>query len=265
MEIYVHKGTWIFLVTAVNAVNHTPHLGLKHSLLQPWGMLATKKIVESFSRNCPQLKRVSLYKSLVIHAMTSQCQGVKAHPSASIPQRMHFPKTAVLHIPPQSLFLQWWHFSIEKPGYSEASMLEIPSGELHRDREAGGASAVSTFWVFPAQAPGFPGGTAVKNRPANAGDTRDTGSIPGSGKAPGEGNSNSFQYSRLGNPMDRGDWQATVQGVAKSQTQLSTCTESPGTTQGEDAFRWPRLQSPPEGNFMTDPNPELHRQAASKF
>ena len=57
----------------------------------------------------------------------------------------------------------------------------------------------------------------VKNLPAKAGDTRDVGSIPGSGRAPGEGNGNPLQYSYLGNPMDRGAWPATVHGVAKRQ------------------------------------------------
>ena len=54
---------------------------------------------------------------------------------------------------------------------------------------------------------GFPGGSAVKNLPANTGDW---GSIPGSGRYPGEGNGNSLQYSCLGNPLDRGAWWATV-------------------------------------------------------
>ena len=58
----------------------------------------------------------------------------------------------------------------------------------------------------------------VKTLPANAGDL---GSIPGSGRSPGEGNGSSLQYSCLGNPMDRGAWQATVHGVSKSRTQLS--------------------------------------------
>ena len=53
---------------------------------------------------------------------------------------------------------------------------------------------------------------------ANAGDTRDAGSIPGLGRSPGGGNGSPLQYSCLGNPMDRGDWQATVFEVAKSQT-----------------------------------------------
>ena len=58
----------------------------------------------------------------------------------------------------------------------------------------------------------------VKNPPANAGDMRDTGSIPELGRSPGEGKGNPLKYSCLENPMDRGAWQATVQGVAKSQT-----------------------------------------------
>ena len=61
----------------------------------------------------------------------------------------------------------------------------------------------------------------VKNLPANAGDTRDADSVPGSGRFPGEGNDNPLQFSCLENSMDRGACQATVHGVAKSQTQLS--------------------------------------------
>ena len=55
----------------------------------------------------------------------------------------------------------------------------------------------------------------VKNTPANAGDSGDTGLIPRSGRSPGEGNGNPFQYSCLGNPMDRGAWWATVHGGCK--------------------------------------------------
>ena len=58
----------------------------------------------------------------------------------------------------------------------------------------------------------------VKNPPANAGDIKDAGSIPGLGRSPGEGNGNTLQYSCLENPMDRGAWWAMVQGVAQSQT-----------------------------------------------
>ena len=49
----------------------------------------------------------------------------------------------------------------------------------------------------------------VKNPPANAGDVRDVGLIPGLGRSPGEGNSYPLQYSGLENSMDRGTWQAT--------------------------------------------------------
>ena len=63
---------------------------------------------------------------------------------------------------------------------------------------------------------GFPGGAVVKNLPAKAGDARDVGSIPGSGRSPRGGHSNPLQYSCLENSMDRGAWQATVHEVAKS-------------------------------------------------
>ena len=61
---------------------------------------------------------------------------------------------------------------------------------------------------------GFPGGTVVKNPPANAGEA---GLIPGSRRSLGEGNGNALQYSYLGNPMDRGSWWATVHAVSKSR------------------------------------------------
>ena len=64
---------------------------------------------------------------------------------------------------------------------------------------------------------GFTGGSVVKNLPLNAGDA---GSIPGSGRSPGEENGNPLQYSCLENPMERGAWQATVHRFAKSWTQL---------------------------------------------
>ena len=69
---------------------------------------------------------------------------------------------------------------------------------------------------------GFPGGVAVKKQPANAEDARDTSSVPGLGRSPGEGNDNPLQYSCLENTMDRGlVWQAIVHGIAKSRTRLS--------------------------------------------
>ena len=58
----------------------------------------------------------------------------------------------------------------------------------------------------------------VKNLPANAGDIRDKGSIPESGRFPGGGHGNPLQYSYLENPMDGGAWQATIHRVKKSRT-----------------------------------------------
>ena len=62
---------------------------------------------------------------------------------------------------------------------------------------------------------GCPGGSVVKNLPGDAGDTEDVGLIPGSGRHPGGGNSKPLQYSRLGNPTDRGTWWSTVCGGHK--------------------------------------------------
>jgi len=66
---------------------------------------------------------------------------------------------------------------------------------------------------------GLPGGSVVKNPPANAGNT---GSIPGSGRFPGEGHGNPLQYSCVGNPMDAGAWWATVHGVTRVTHDLVT-------------------------------------------
>ena len=68
---------------------------------------------------------------------------------------------------------------------------------------------------------GFPGGTLVKNPPANTGGTRDTGSIPGSGRSSGVGNGCWLQYSCLENATLRGAWPAIVHRVTKGQMQLS--------------------------------------------
>ena len=71
---------------------------------------------------------------------------------------------------------------------------------------------------------GFPGYTVVKNLPADAGDARGVGLIPGPGRSPGVGNGNPLQYSCLENLMDRGAWWTPVHGVAKSWTRLSMHT-----------------------------------------
>ena len=81
------------------------------------------------------------------------------------------------------------------------------------------------FWrllgIHLALSLGFPGGSDGKAPACNAGDL---GSIPGSGRSPGEGNDNALQYSCLENPMDGGAWWATAHGVAKSRTRLSDFT-----------------------------------------
>ena len=71
---------------------------------------------------------------------------------------------------------------------------------------------------------GFPIGSVVKNLPANTEASGDADLIPGLGRSPREGHGNPLQYSCLGNPMDRGDWQATAHRIAKNQTRLSNYT-----------------------------------------
>ena len=68
---------------------------------------------------------------------------------------------------------------------------------------------------------GLSGGASGRNPPANTGDVRHAGLIPGSRRSPGGGYGNPLQYSCLENPMDRGAQQATVYGVTKCQTQLN--------------------------------------------
>ena len=74
---------------------------------------------------------------------------------------------------------------------------------------------------------GFPHSSVSKESACNAGDL---GSIPGSGRSPGEGNGNSLQYSHLKNPMDRGAWQATDHGIARVGYDLATKPQPPWRT-----------------------------------
>ena len=84
------------------------------------------------------------------------------------------------------------------------------------------AKFVSLIYIYSSTgANRLPDGSEIKNLPANAGDARDMGLIPGSGRSFERENGNPLQYSCLKNSMDRGAWWATVHGVAKSQTQLS--------------------------------------------
>ena len=108
------------------------------------------------------------------------------------------------------------------PGREESIRIEDMLRRVLREsqilREEKGSISHNMFTLKVINNTGFPVGLVVKNPPANAGDV---GSIPGLGRSPGGGNGNPFQYSYLGNPMDRGAWRAIVHGVAKSHTRLS--------------------------------------------
>ena len=96
-------------------------------------------------------------------------------------------------------------------------------------------------WCFP----------VVKKIPANTGDIRDMGLIPGLERFPGGGHGNPLQYSCLENPMDRGAWWATVHGVAKSKTRLKRL--STHIIVLKDCFMEKRIDVcfPPEGGLRT--------------
>ena len=96
--------------------------------------------------------------------------------------------------------------------------------EINRKDVEGGGGKLS--W-FSTNGLGFPGGSVVKNPPANAGDAGDRGLIFGLGRSPGGGNGNSLQYSGLKNPMGRGAWRPTVHVISKNRTRLSMHTRLP--------------------------------------
>ena len=81
----------------------------------------------------------------------------------------------------------------------------------------------------------------VKNLPANEGDVRALSSIPGSQRFPKGGHGNLHQYSCLENPMDRGDWWATVHEVAKSLTQLKPLAHNPSVFLPNSAYKFERF------------------------
>ena len=96
---------------------------------------------------------------------------------------------------------------------------------------------------------GFPGGSGVKASAHNAGDL---GSIPGSGRSPGDGNGNPLQYSCLENPMDGGAWWATVHGVTKSWTRLSNFTYYHKFLSSECSARMEEKALPPYQELSLD-------------
>ena len=92
----------------------------------------------------------------------------------------------------------------------------------------------SCYYLLP-YLKGFPAGSGGKESACSVGDP---GSIPGSGRSPGEGNGTPLQYSCLENPMDRGAWQATVHGVTESWTRLSTSTCAQGLQTASISRSW---------------------------
>ena len=116
--------------------------------------------------------------------------------------------TALLHFTCLSLYSisKSRHFSIFKGNQDYQSNDKLPLGQMFFDD------------LYEVQVLGFPGGSDGKESNCNSGDL---GSIPGSGRFPGEGNGYPLQYSCLENSKDRGTWWATVHGVTKGQTRLS--------------------------------------------
>ena len=103
----------------------------------------------------------------------------------------------------------------EKPSAGRGQYSRTPSGDRRRTGQRWGHRV---RWGVRFRSPAFPGGSDCKE---SACSVRDPGSIPGSGRSPGEGNGYSLQYSCLENSGDRGGWWATVRGVVKSQAGLS--------------------------------------------
>ena len=91
----------------------------------------------------------------------------------------------------------------------------------------------------------------VKNPPTNAGDARDAGSIPGSGRYPGEGNGNPLQCSCLENPRDGGAWWAAIDGVTQSWTRLKRLSSSSSSSSSLEMHLelWRRKSKPGQWYF----------------
>ena len=102
--------------------------------------------------------------------------------------------------------------SRRSPGEGNGNPLQYscPVNSMHREVQPTGLPRVRLYCVTEY--------TVVKNPPANAGDIRDIGSVPGWGRSSGGRNGNPLQYSCLENPMDRGAWLVTVHSVSRSQT-----------------------------------------------
>ena len=101
---------------------------------------------------------------------------------------------------------------------------------------------------------GVPGDSVVKNPPANAGDIRDTGSIPGSGRSPKGGNDNPLQYSCLRNSMDGGTWRVTVHGVTELNTTQQLNNKSSPVRHDQERPRYYSLSSDLHSGIVTPPH-----------
>ena len=125
---------------------------------------------------------------------------------------------------------------------------------LHHQRK----ETRSDVYSLPSGTPtlGFPGDSMVKNLLVNAGNMD---LIPGLERSPGEGNGNPLQYSCLGNPMDKGAWQATFHGVPKSQTQLNNQHHN------NHRLGLPSWQSNTHATYATILNIKSHLWSTNKF
>ena len=103
----------------------------------------------------------------------------------------------------------------------------------------------------------------VQNLPANAGDARDAGLIPESGRSPGGEHGNPLQYSYLENPMDSGAWRATVHGVAKSRTRLKQLSAVSGQPWALALILGPHPC--PWGTSVPRQRPRVYRAAHAPF
>ena len=120
---------------------------------------------------------------------------------------------------PIKCIASFWRKVIEYCGYKYRCGVKMPGFQHQLVRwQRASHSPLYTF-LSPRRCSG-------KNPPANAGDARYEGLIPGSGRSPGEGHGNPLWYPCLENPMDRGAWWATLHGVTKSWTQLSMCAHT---------------------------------------
>ena len=134
-------------------------------------------------------------------------------PAFNLSQHQSFPMSRLFVPGGQSTSIEWWNRLLK-------TQLSCHLGE-NTLRSWSNLLWACNIYVGWSANMGFPGGSVVKNPPASVGDT---GSIPGSGRSLRKGNGNALQYSFLGNPMDRGAWQATVPGVTESQTRLGDQT-----------------------------------------